>query len=105
MYKFNQTDLLILGKIQEWTRIPWTPTELARQLDSPHPQYRGSKIAEDTVQRAIKALEEEDIIKRHTVELDAKKLGLDYLALISVTFLDNERSRWETFLEKVAELP
>lgn len=55
--------------------------------------------------RRVKALEESGLITGYRAMLDARKLGLDLLALISISMDRHTPERFNNFEEKLAECP
>jgi Lrp/AsnC family leucine-responsive transcriptional regulator len=91
--KLDKTDKLILQHLQRDARI--SNIELAEKVHlSPTP-----------CARRVKQLEESGIIKRHVTILDPEKLGLDLMAMVSVTMDTHTADHFDKFEKALLELP
>ncbi len=59
------------------------------------------EVSETAVRKRIKKLEEEDVIKKYTVEVDPKKIGLNIDSLIGI---DTKPESYISTLEKLSEM-
>lgn len=55
--------------------------------------------------RRFKALENSGIIQGYQAQLDAKKLGLDLMALVHISMDKHTKERFQEFEEKIQKLP
>lgn len=86
-------DLRILEELQQDGRI--TNQELADRIGlSPSPCLR-----------RVRALEEAGIIASYRAVLDSKRLGLNLMALLSISMDRHTPERFEHFEEAIAEMP
>ncbi|MCK4434290.1 Lrp/AsnC family transcriptional regulator [Candidatus Bathyarchaeota archaeon] len=68
----DETNLKILRMLQEDGRIPFT--EIAEKL----------KLSESTVRKRVQALQNKEVIKKFTVEIDPSRIGIRTVAIIGV---------------------
>ena len=91
--KLDQKDKQILRELQRNARI--SNLELAEKVNlSPTP-----------CARRVKQLEEAGIITDHVTRLDRERLGLNLMAMISVTMDRHTADRFENFEQTAALLP
>lgn len=89
----DRTDRRILSELQQDGSL--SNLELADRIGlSPSP-----------CSRRVKALEDSGLIRGYRALLDARKLGLDLLALISISMDRHTPERFENFESRVAECP
>lgn len=84
----DETDKKIIKILQKNGRTP--NTEIAEKLD----------ISEAAVRNRINELQEENVIKRFTIEVDSKKLGFKSVALVGV---DVEPDKFLNVAEDLAQ--
>ena len=68
----DETNLKILRMLQEDGRIPFT--EIAEKL----------KLSESTVRKRVQALQNKEVIKKFTVEIDPSRIGIRTVAIVGV---------------------
>ena len=68
----DETNLKILRMLQEDGRMPFT--EIAEKL----------KLSESTVRKRVQALQNKEVIKKFTVEIDPSRIGIRTVAIIGV---------------------
>lgn len=89
----DRIDLRILQQLQEDSSL--TNQELSEKVGlSPSPCLR-----------RVKALEEQGLIQGYRAHLDAKKLGLDLLAQISISMDKHTPERFENFEKAISACP
>lgn len=89
----DKIDKKILHELQKNAQL--SNLDLAKQVNlSPTP-----------CARRVKQLQDQGIIKQHTVILDAEQLGLKLMAMVSVTMDKHTADRFEKFEQAAAELP
>lgn len=91
--QLDKIDKLILSELQANAKI--SNLELAEKISlSPTP-----------CARRVKRLEESGIVKQHVTLLDPEKLGLNLMAMISVTMDRHTADRFDKFELAASELP
>ncbi|SRR5690554_1826675 len=89
----DRIDLRILQQLQEDSSL--TNQELSEKVGlSPSPCLR-----------RVKALEEQGLIQGYRAHLDAKKLGLDLLAQISISMDKHTPERFDNFEKAISACP
>lgn len=72
MVEVDELDLKILRTLQEDGRMPFT--EIAEKL----------KLSESTVRKRVQALQNKEVIKKFTVEIDPSRIGIRTVAIVGV---------------------
>lgn len=91
--QLNNYDKAILAALQENGRL--TNQEIADSIG----------LSPSACLRRFKALEESGVIKGYRTLLDAKKLGLDLMALLHISMDKHTKERFSEFEEVVMSLP
>lgn len=91
--KLDSYDKAILNALQHNGRL--SNQEIADQIG----------LSPSACLRRFKALENSGIIQGYSAQLDAKKLGLDLMALVHISMDQHTKQRFQTFEEKIKELP
>jgi len=68
----DETDRKIIDILEQNARIPFT--EIAEEIG----------VSEATVRKRVKVLEEEDVIKKYTIEVNPQRLGYQTVAIIGL---------------------
>lgn len=85
----DELDTRILNEMQQDSRIPLN--DLAEKVSS----------SRSAVWRRIQKMEDEGIIKQHTVLLDAEKAGLSVMVIAQVKMQAHSRDSLPNFIDKV----
>lgn len=72
MVEVDELDLKILRMLQEDGRIPFT--KIAEKL----------KLSESTIRKRVQALQNKEVIKKFTVEIDPSRIGIRTVAIVGV---------------------
>ena len=91
--KLDHYDRMILDALQNNGRL--TNLELAEQIS----------LSPSACLRRFKALEQSGIIQGYQAQLDAKKLGLDLMALVHISMDKHTKERFEEFEIEIQKLP
>lgn len=91
--KLDQYDKQILNALQTNGRL--TNQEIADDIG----------LSPSACLRRFKALESTGIIQGYSAQLDAKKLGLDLMALVHISMDKHTQERFEEFETQVQKLP
>ncbi|WP_321277397.1 Lrp/AsnC family transcriptional regulator [Thiomicrorhabdus indica] len=91
--KLDSYDKQILNALQQNGRL--TNQEIADQIG----------LSPSACLRRFKTLETSGIIQGYHVQLDAKKLGLDLMALVHISMDKHTQERFEEFEREIQKLP
>lgn len=91
--KLDHYDKAILSALQHNGRL--SNQEIADQIG----------LSPSACLRRFKALENSGIIKGYQAQLDAKKLGLDLMALVHISMDKHTKERFEEFESEIQKLP
>ncbi|BBP44658.1 AsnC family transcriptional regulator [Thiosulfatimonas sediminis] len=91
--KLDQYDKAILNALQNHGRL--SNQEIADQIG----------LSPSACLRRFKALENSGIIRGYLAQLDAKKLGLDLMALVHISMDKHTKERFEEFEREIQKLP
>jgi Lrp/AsnC family transcriptional regulator for asnA, asnC and gidA len=90
MVDVDELDMKILKHLEEDGRAPFT--EIARKL----------KLNESTVRKRVLRLQEKQVIKKFSVNIDPSKIGLNTVAIVGV---DMEPVKLIEAAQKICEIP
>jgi Lrp/AsnC family transcriptional regulator for asnA, asnC and gidA len=87
MVRISNLDLI--KALKENSRVPFT--ELARRFG----------VTETAIRKRIRRLEDEGVIRRYTIDVDPKKIGLDISALVGV---DTEPQSYISTIDRLKKM-